>query len=146
MGALLARGDAAGALGPGEHGSTFGGGPFVATIAHAVLDVILEPRFLDAVAGKGERLGASLGALAAEHAEVVAGARGRGLMWGLVLREPRAPELVELLQAAGLLTLTAGKEVLRLLPPLSITASEIDEATALIAGGLARLARGGRES
>src|SRR2546428_594822 len=77
MGALLAKGDAASALGAGEHGSTFGGGPFIATVANGVLDVVLDPAFLEDVGKKGERLGAALQAIADDHADLVACARGR---------------------------------------------------------------------
>ncbi len=140
MGALLARGAAATAFGRGEHGSTFGGGVLVTSVAHAVLDVVLAPGFLDGVQVRGERLGAGLSRLAAAHADTVVAARGRGLMWGLVLREPRAPELVAALREQGLLALQAGKNVLRLLPPLVVGDGDIDRALELLARGLAQLA------
>jgi acetylornithine/succinyldiaminopimelate/putrescine aminotransferase len=140
MGALLARGEAARAIVPGDHGSTFGGGPFVATVASAVLDTVLSPGFLGEVKRNGGRLGHGLEALAALHPGSVAGVRGRGLMQGLVLRSGRAADLVTDLQAHGLLATTAGKNVLRLLPPLIVSGAEIDEALAIIGGALARLA------
>jgi len=138
MGALLARGPAAGALGPGQHGCTFGGGPLVAAAANAVLDVILADGFLAEVREKGEHLGAALDELAARH-PAAAGARGRGLMRGLVLRGEHAADLVSLLHELGLLAVPAGVEVLRLLPPLVVTHEEIDEAAALLSRALAAL-------
>ncbi|HZM16255.1 MAG TPA: acetylglutamate kinase [Candidatus Krumholzibacteria bacterium] len=142
MGALLARGEAARALGRGEHGSTFGGGPFVARAAHAVLDTVLAPGFLAGVRARGAELGARLALLATAWPEVVKEARGRGLMWGLELRQPRAPELVGALRELGFLGLQAGKNVLRLLPPLVVSAAEIDAAGAFLERGLVRLGGG----
>jgi acetylornithine aminotransferase len=132
MGALLVRGDAATAFEPGDHASTFGGGPLVASVALAVLGVVLGDGFLDGVAGRGERLAAGLAALAAGTAGI-AGVRGRGLMQGLVLSEPRAAEVVADLHRLGLLTCPAGPDVVRFVPPLIVSDAEIDEALALVA-------------
>ncbi len=142
MGVLLARDEAARAFGRGDHGSTFGGGPAVATMAHAVLDVVLEPEFASRVRARGVQLGRALMALAAAHPQQVAAVRGRGLMWGLVLQAPQAPELVTALRNVGLLGLQAGKKVLRLLPPLVIEPHEIEAGCALLERGLAQLAVG----
>jgi predicted acetylornithine/succinylornithine family transaminase len=144
MGAVLARGPAAEALGPGLHGCTFGGGPLVAAAAHAVLDVILAGGFLDEVRLKGEHLGAALDDLAGRHVAAT-GARGRGLLRGIVLRGDHAPDLVSALHDLGLLTVPAGKDVLRLLPPLVVTHAEIDEAASLLDRALRELSsRAGR--
>lgn len=132
MGALLARGEAASALGKSEHGSTFGGGPFVSVVALAVIDTVLAPGFLGEVRSKGEHLGARLRALAGEYPALVTQVRGCGLMWGLVLGGEYAADLVGELHAAGLLTVPAGKDVLRLLPPLTVSLAEIDEGAALL--------------
>jgi acetylornithine/N-succinyldiaminopimelate aminotransferase len=139
MGAFLARGDAAAALGPGEHGSTFGGGPFVATVALAVLKTIGDEAFLAEIREKGARLGIRLREIAARRERLVSEVRGSGLMWGLALWGPHAPLLVEELHGLGLLTVPAGKDALRLLPPLTVTEAEIDEAAALIDEATARL-------
>ncbi len=131
MGALLTRGEAADALGPGQHGSTFGGGPLVASVAHAVLDVVLRDGFLDGVREKGAYLGKRLDAVVAQH-PIALEARGRGLMWGIALDGPHAGDVVSVLHELGMLTVPAGKDVLRLLPPLVITRDEIDEGVALL--------------
>ena len=136
IGALLTRGDAAQALGPGQHGSTFGGGAFVATAAHAVLDVVLGPGFLDEVRAKGEVLQKALEEIARRR-EIVTEVRGRGLFRGVVLREPWAKELVASLHELGMLAVPAGNEVLRLLPPLVISREEIDEGVVLLDRALA---------
>ena len=131
MGALLAREEAAGAFEPGDHASTFGGGPLVASVADAVLQVILADGFLEEVRAKGRLL--------RERLEAVAGAsglvdhvRGRGLMQGVVLTEPRAAEVTADAAEAGLLVCPAGADVVRLVPPLVITPDEIDEAVGIL--------------
>lgn len=139
MGAVLARGEAARALQPGDHASTFGGGPFVSSVANAVLDVVLSEGFLAGVRSKGVRLASALERLASRHA-LVDGVRGRGLMQGLVLREPRAGELVEQLRAEGLLTCPAGPDVVRLAPALIASEEELDEMAACLDRALSALA------
>jgi predicted acetylornithine/succinylornithine family transaminase len=131
MGALLARGDAGTAFEPGDHASTFGGGPLVASVALAVLDVVLGDGFLAGVGERGERLGEGLAALAAARSGIT-GARGRGLMQGLVLSEPRASAVVEDLHRLGLLTCPAGPDVVRFVPPLIVSDAEVDEALDLV--------------
>jgi acetylornithine/succinyldiaminopimelate/putrescine aminotransferase len=138
MGALLARGEAAAAFQPGDHASTFGGGPLVSAAAHAVLDVVLAEGFLDEVRRKGERLRDGIEELAA-HSPLAAEVRGRGLMLGLRLAEPRAGELVDALREAGALTCPAGADVVRFVPPLVIGREEIDEALGILDRALASL-------
>jgi predicted acetylornithine/succinylornithine family transaminase len=135
MGALLARGVAARAFSPGDHASTFGGGPLVSAAAHAVLDVVLADGFLEEVRLKGELLRAGLERLAATR-PLVADVRGRGLMLGLRLAEPRAADLVDSLREHGALTCPAGPNVVRLVPPLTINREEIDEGLAIFARAL----------
>jgi acetylornithine/succinyldiaminopimelate/putrescine aminotransferase len=139
MGALLARGEAAQAFQPGDHASTFGGGPLVAAAAHAVLDVVLAEGFLDDLNTRAEYLREGLDRLAKTHV-TVAGVRGRGLMLGLQLVEPRATKLVAALSAAGALTCPAGADVVRFVPPLIITRQEIDEALGIVQRALRSLA------
>src|SRR5207244_2074640 len=119
MGAVLLRDAIAGALKPGDHATTFGGGPLVASVALEVVRTIAQPDFLAAVRQKGEWLGARLARLAARSAKVNE-VRGRGLMWGLELAEPAAP-YVTAARERGLLVVTAGANVLRLVPPLVIS-------------------------
>jgi len=135
MGAVLLTEKIAAALGPGDHATTFGGGPLVATVALEVLKAIAEPDFLRAVTAKGERLGARLTALAVRTTRVRE-ARGRGLMWGVELAEAAAP-IVAAARERQLLIASAGPNVLRLVPPLIVTESEIDRAADVLAEILA---------
>jgi acetylornithine/N-succinyldiaminopimelate aminotransferase len=130
MGAVLVTERIAAALAPGDHATTFGGGPFVATIALEVLKTIAEPAFLRAVVLKGDRLGAGLRALAGKTGRVRS-ARGRGLMWGLELSEAAAP-IVAAARERQLLVASAGPNVLRLVPPLIVSESEIDRAVGIL--------------
>jgi len=131
MGALLARGEAATAFQPGDHGSTFGGGPLVASVANAVLDVVLQDGFMDEVAAKGARLADHLEAIADDTATVT-GARGRGLMQGLVLRDETAADVISAAMGMGMLTCPAGPDVVRLTPALTISEEEIDEGAQIL--------------
>lgn len=128
MGAILLTQAVADTLVPGDHGSTFAGGPLVASVARAVLRQINTPQFLAHVQQTGQYLAQKL------HTEVaasplVAQVRGKGLMWGLVCVPPAA-EIVTEARRYGLIILVAGPNVVRLLPPLVITKTEIDELTA----------------
>jgi acetylornithine/N-succinyldiaminopimelate aminotransferase len=123
MGAVLLRDEIAAALAPGDHATTFGGGPLVASVALDVVRIIGAPAFLAAVRDKGERLGTMLAGLAAHRAKIRE-VRGRGLMWGLGLGEPAAP-FVAAARERGLLVATAGLSVIRLLPPLVVAVEEL---------------------
>lgn len=124
MGAILVSDRIAAALAPGDHATTFGGGPFVATVALEVLKVIAEPEFLADVRARGAWLGERLGRIAARSARVRA-ARGRGLMWGLELNEVAAP-VVAAARERHLLVLTAGPNVVRIVPPLTISRDDLE--------------------
>ncbi|HXI65624.1 MAG TPA: acetylornithine/succinylornithine family transaminase [Gemmatimonadales bacterium] len=124
MGAVLVTSAVAAALKPGDHATTFGGGPLVAGVALDVLRTIADPEFLADVRRKGDWLGARLGRLAGAARRVKA-VRGRGLLWGLELSEPAAP-FVTAARERGLLVLTAGPEVIRIIPPLVITEAELE--------------------
>ena len=130
MGAVLVTSAVAAALKPGDHATTFGGGPLVAGVALDVVRTIAHPAFLADVRRKAEWLGARLGRLAA-GAPRVREVRGRGLMWGLELAEPAAP-LVAAARERGLLVLTAGPQVIRLLPPLVIAVEELERGVVIL--------------
>jgi len=135
MGATLLNARVADTIQPGDHATTFGGGPLVASVAATVFARIADPAFLLRVRELGEYLHARLHELAASSASVV-DVRGSGLMWGLVLNVPAAPVVENALQQ-GLLVATAGERVLRLLPPLVIAESDIDEAINVLSEVLA---------
>jgi acetylornithine/N-succinyldiaminopimelate aminotransferase len=100
-------------------------------VGNAVLDVVLEDGFLEQVVRTGERFRGRLEGVAKSHSGVVKGLRGRGLMIGLECVAP-AGDLVAKLRAEGLLTVPAAENVVRLLPPLTISESEVDEAMAIL--------------
>jgi acetylornithine/succinyldiaminopimelate/putrescine aminotransferase len=133
MGAILLTEAVASALEPGDHGTTFGGGPFLATVALAVVNTISAPDFLAQVREKGARLEAGLRALEARHPGRVREVRGRGLMRGVELDGP-VQGVVARAFDLGLLLVGAGPNTLRILPPLNVEDSELDE-------GLNRLER-----
>ena len=129
IGAMLTRKELAASFVPGTHGSTFGGNPVAAAGAVATLAIILEDGFLDGVKEKGEYLQAGLEDLAARFPALANGARGMGLIRGLVLTEKgikNGTDMVNRLFAKGILINFAGNAVLRFLPPLIITTEEID--------------------
>ena len=135
MGAILLNDGIAAALGPGDHATTFGGGPFVATVALDVLRAIADPDYLAAVRAKGEWLGVELAALASRRPRVRE-ARGRGLMWGLELNDVAAP-VVAAARDRHLLVLTAGPTVIRIVPPLTVSRAELERGVAILAEVLA---------
>jgi acetylornithine/N-succinyldiaminopimelate aminotransferase len=129
VGACLATEAVGSAMTAGTHGSTFGGNPLAMAVGNAVLDVVLEDGFLDNVAQMGLRLKQRLAGLKDEHGEVIEEVRGQGLMLGLKCKVPNA-KLPEAVRAEKLLTVQAGDNVVRLLPPLIIGEEEINLATA----------------
>jgi acetylornithine/N-succinyldiaminopimelate aminotransferase len=130
MGAVLLTSTVAAALKPGDHATTFGGGPLVASVALALVRTIADPAFLTDVRRKGAWLGERLARLAAQRPRVRE-VRGRGLLWGLELAEPAAP-IVAAARERGLLVLTAGPEVIRLIPPLVITVEELERGVGIL--------------
>jgi len=133
VGAFLATEDVAKGMTPGTHGSTFGGNPLATAVGLAVLEAVLEPGFLDAVLARANRLSQGLAQLADEFPGVVLEVRGKGLLAGLRLAPPVA-EVVKAATGENLLTVGAGENVVRILPPLNVTDAEISD-------GLARLRR-----
>ncbi len=127
IGACLATAAAAKGMTAGTHGSTFGGNPLAMAAAHAVLDVILAPGFLEGVRQMALLLKQRLAEIKDRHPAVIAEQRGEGLLIGLKPLVPAA-DLVEALRAEKLLTVAAGENVVRLLPPLIVGEREIAEA------------------
>ncbi len=131
IGACLATETAAAGMTAGTHGSTFGGNPLAMAVANAVLDVMLADGFLEGVERIGALLGARLEDLVGRHPEILAGLRGRGLMRGLECVVP-AGDMVARLREAGLLTVGAAENVVRIVPPLTIDESHVEEASAIL--------------
>lgn len=124
MGAVLMTAEIGAAMHAGEHGTTFGGGPFVASVAGYVVQRLSNPALLAAVRENGAWLGATLGALA-EKSDRIRAVRGTGLIWGIDVVEPAA-EVVRRGWGEGLLTLTAGDHTVRILPPLVISRADLE--------------------
>ena len=137
MGAVLARESVAKHLTAGSHGTTFGGNPLACAAGNAVLDVVLAPGFLQEVDRKARRLWHGLVSAVAGNAEVLAEARGAGLILGLKSIVPNT-ELQDAFMAEGLLTVAAGDNVVRLVPPLVLTDADIDAALEMIGRGARR--------
>ena len=131
VGAVLATENAVQGFAPGAHGSTFGGNPLAMAIGNAVLDVMLAPGFLDGVNKNARLLWTKLEDLVARHPQVLSEVRGAGLIVGLKCVVPNT-ELVDRLRQQKLLTVGAGDNVVRLVPPLTIGPAEIDQAVAAI--------------
>jgi acetylornithine/N-succinyldiaminopimelate aminotransferase len=138
IGATLIREDIASVFGPGSHGSTFGGTPFVASVALATFTTILDEKLAERAAHMGRYLMDGLRTLAGKHS-VVREVRGRGLLIGAGLSRPVGP-IVDACREAGLLVLSAGEQVLRLAPPLIVEERECDRALAIIDGALGKSA------
>ena len=130
MGAILLTAEVSGALQPGEHGTTFGGGPLVAHVAHHVCTRLADPALLERVREDGAWFGARLAALKDTHASVRA-VRGVGFMWGVDVTEP-ASAVIERARAQGLLVISAGDHTLRILPPLVATRADLERAVAML--------------
>ncbi len=131
VGACLATERAALGMTAGVHGTTFGGNPLAMAIGNAVLDVILAPGFLDHVVAAAEKFRHGLAQIVARHPAIYAEVRGQGLLSGLRCVVPNG-EVQARLRDHGLLTVAAGDNVVRLLPPLTIGDTEIQEALAAI--------------
>ncbi len=138
MGACLATARAAIGMKAGTHGSTYGGNPMAMACGNAVLDVMLAPGFLEHVEQVAAHLGQQLVGLVERHPDVFAEVRGAGLMRGLRCKLPQA-DVAAALRARGLLTVNAGDNVVRLLPPLIVEAQQISEAVAAIDAAAADL-------
>jgi len=131
MGAILAKEEAARGMVPGVHGTTFGGNALAMAVGNAVMDVMLDDGFMERVQERGEALYGRLSAIVKMFPEIFRSVRGAGLMLGLECAVP-AGDLVGKLREGGLLTVPAAENVVRILPPLTIEQSHIDEAASII--------------
>src|SRR6516165_1669003 len=140
VGACLATAEAAKGMTTGTHGSTFGGNPLAMAAAGALLDVMLADGFLDHVRRVSLLLKQKLAEIKDRYPTVIAELRGEGLLVGLRAVAPSA-ELVDELRAEKMITVAAGDNVVRLLPPLIVSEDEIAEAVRRIERACARIAQ-----
>jgi acetylornithine/N-succinyldiaminopimelate aminotransferase len=140
VGACLATREAAKGMTAGTHGSTFGGNPLAMSAANAVLDVMLEPGFLDRVRRTALVFKQRLAEIKDQYPSVIAEVRGEGLLVGLRALLP-VGELVDALRAEKMIAVAAGDNVVRLLPPLVINEQEIAEGIQRLDRACARLNR-----
>jgi acetylornithine/N-succinyldiaminopimelate aminotransferase len=131
LGACLATSEAASGMTIGSHGTTFGGNPLAMAVGNAVLDVVLAPGFLDHVQRMSLLLKQRLAALKDRHSGVIAEIRGQGLLVGLRTHVPNT-DVVAAARDRKLLTIAAGDNVVRLLPPLIVTEAEIAQAVEML--------------
>ncbi|MEQ1615422.1 MAG: aminotransferase class III-fold pyridoxal phosphate-dependent enzyme, partial [Hyphomicrobiaceae bacterium] len=129
VGAFLATDEACKGMVPGTHGSTFGGNMLAMAVGNAVLDKILEPGFLEAVQQKALYLKQSLARVKDENPGLVEEIRGQGLLMGLKINaKVPSGDVVKACTAEKFLTVGAGDNVVRIIPPLNVTEAEISEA------------------
>ena len=137
MGACLATEKAARGMTIGTHGSTSGGNPLAMAAGQAVFDVVLEEGFLDQVKTTGDRLRGALEQLIPNHDHLFESVRGMGLMLGLKMKSDSRAFVAHLRDNHGLLTVAAGDNVVRILPPLNIEQAHIDECIEKLSAGAA---------
>ena len=130
MGAILVTEALASTMQPGDHGTTFGGGPFVSTVALHVFDRLSDPTLLQQVKDNGAWLGSALSALAG-RSEKVRAVRGTGYMWGIDIVD-HAKDVIGRALDLGLLLCSAGEHTLRLLPPLVMGRTDLERGVALM--------------
>lgn len=130
MGAILVNDTVARVMQPGDHGTTFGGGPLLAHVAHHVVQRLADPALLAHVRETGEWLGEQLQGIA-QRTGAVRSVRGKGLMWGMDVHEPASAVIARAFEQ-GLLLVSAGDHTLRFLPPLVITRDELSAGLAIL--------------
>ena len=138
LGICLATAEAGKGMTPGTHGSTFGGNPLAMAVANAVLDEVLAPGFLERVQQMSLFAKQRLAELKDTHKAIIAEVRGEGLLLGIKTVVPNG-EFVTAAIGEGLLTVAAGENVVRLLPPLIVTEKEINEAIAKMSAACRKL-------
>ena len=129
IGAVLAAESCSNVLTPGTHATTFGGTPLVCAAANAVLDTVGDGQFLAQVKEKGEYLKNGILSIGSPN---ILGVRGMGLMLGIIVEDGKHAAYANKLIEKGVLALTAGKNAVRLLPPLTISKEEMDEALTIM--------------
>lgn len=129
IGAVLAAKSCSNVLTPGTHATTFGGTPMVCAAANAVLDTVANGEFLAQVREKGEYLKNGILSIGSPN---IHGVRGMGLMLGIIVDEGKHAAFANKLIEKGVLAITAGKNAVRLLPPLTISKAEMDEALTIM--------------
>ncbi|MDD9707076.1 MAG: aspartate aminotransferase family protein [Paracoccaceae bacterium] len=127
LGAVLATENAASGMTAGTHGSTYGGNPLACAVGNAVMEIVADPAFLEGVRARAGGLRQKLEGLVGAHPDVFEAVRGSGLMLGLKCKVPNT-DMVAAGYAEQVITVPAGDNVIRLLPPLNITEDEIAEA------------------
>lgn len=138
LGAVLATADAAKGMTAGTHGSTYGGNPLGMAVGNAAVGMLLEDGFLDHVNAAANYLRQQLSRLVADHPQVFEELRGQGLLLGLKLKPP-VGDFVGAARSLGLLTVPAGENVVRILPPLNVSEAEVREAVAMLGQAAAML-------
>lgn len=140
IGALLANEKAAAAFTPGMHGTTFGGNQLATAAANAVLDEVLKPGFMDHVLEMSRLIVDGLEVIARKHPGFIEEVRGMGLLLGMKTK-PANVDVVAKLREFNLLTVPAGDNVVRIIPPLNITKTHVDEALVAIDAAAAALGK-----
>ena len=135
LGALVASPALSDVFGPGDHGSTFGGNPVACAASLAVFKVYEEEKVVEHAAEYGELFRRGLRQFVEKYDQLLE-VRGMGLLLGLVLKEPRAGELLDELRNGGLLACKAGDSVVRFLPPLNLTDADLEEGLEMIGDAL----------
>jgi acetylornithine/N-succinyldiaminopimelate aminotransferase len=142
VGAFLATEEAAKGMVPGTHGSTFGGNPLAMAVGNAVLDIVLEPGFLDAVQQKASHLKQALARVKDENPDLVEEIRGQGLLMGLRINaKVPSGDVVKACTAEKFLTVGAGDNVVRIIPPLNVAEAEIAEAVNRLGRALRKIGK-----
>ena len=141
IGACLANERVSAVMAPGTHGSTFGGNPLACAAANAVLDIVMDEKFLAHVREMGTLLMARLNKIVTAYPGVLKEVRGLGLMIGVECNKPVNTDVVRKLEDKGMLTVVAGNNVIRFVPPLIVEPSHIEEACGIFEGVCADLAR-----
>ena len=118
-------------MGPGSHGTTFGGNPLAMSVGNAVLDVLFKKNFLTNVRKNGKYFHSQLKLLQQTYPNIIEEIRGVGLLIGMKLRVNQS-KFIENLMKNKLLTVKAAENVVRILPPLNVKKSEIDQAVTII--------------
>ena len=141
IGAVIARADIGAAMGPGSHGSTFGGNPLAMAAGNAVMDALMAPDFLADVRGRAAYLDGALLRLHEAFPQLIKERRGQGFLRGLALVEDvSAADLNKALRERHILSVPAAENTVRLLPPLTISKAEIDQLSEGLFAALTELA------